>query len=308
MIYEYALEPEMVAAWGTLHSSRFFIREFGLSQGRLVSRYPKSWARRVWKAFSGGSDMDRKRLEELLMRLKETMVKRKDCYWDEKQGSWLENALLEHDRYPFRAILAGKNQGNRPEILLEDELSTFPCAGWDAPHGVPVNRNASEMASTVEMMLARCRWVKFIDPYFSLGKSKYKQSLSAFMHILAAKRPVGPIERVEIHANGDGATADFLKEFYEKIIPNGLTVALFQWQKKPGGQKLHNRYILTDLGGVSFQHGLDIGSEGETDDVNRLDSKQYEIRCRQYDHTVPAFDEAVPPIIITGRRKPWEKG
>lgn len=107
MIYEYALEPEMVAAWGDRHNHRFFLREFGLGSGRLVSKYPKAWAKKVWDSFDGASQMDRKRLEELLVRLKETMVKRKDPVWDDAQESWLENALAEHARHHFLELWPG---------------------------------------------------------------------------------------------------------------------------------------------------------------------------------------------------------
>ena len=62
-----------------------------------------------------------------------------------------------------------------------------------------------------------------------------------------------------------------------------LQITLYKWQERPGGQKLHNRYILTGLGGVSFHHGLDTGAEGETDASNRLDLDQYILRCKQYD-------------------------
>jgi hypothetical protein len=63
---------------------------------------------------------------------------------------------------------------------------------------------------------------------------------------------------------------------------------------------LHNRYILTDLGGVSFQHGLDTGADGETDDISRLDLDQYIFRCKQYDPAAPAFDSAADPLMIIG--------
>jgi hypothetical protein len=85
MIYEYALEPEMVATWGTVNNYRFFLREFGLGTGRLVSHYPRAWMKKVWISFDGRNEMDKKRLEELLSRLKETMVKRTNCCWDERQ-------------------------------------------------------------------------------------------------------------------------------------------------------------------------------------------------------------------------------
>jgi hypothetical protein len=300
MIYEYALEPEMVADWGDLQNHRFFIREFGLSKGRLVSRYPKTWARKVWESFDGDSQMERKRLEELLIRLKETMVKRKECCWDNSKDGWLKNALDEHDRYPFRAILARNNPENLTQIICEDDITTLPCQNWDTPHGIPVYRKAPEMAAAIEMMLSRCRWAKFIDPHISPGRPDYRSSLRAFLNILASERPVGPPEAVEIHTREHDATVDFLIENYESIIPVGLTVTLFQWQEKPGGQRLHNRYILTNLGGVSFHHGLNTGGGGEKDDITRLDREQYELHCKQYDSAAPAFDQAADPLEITG--------
>ncbi len=299
MIAEYALEPEMVATWGDRLNHRYFIREFGTGQGRLVSRYPKKWAKKVWDSFAGGSEMERKRLEELLARLQQTMIKRKECVWDENR-TWLDNAAQEHARHPFRAILARNNPAARPEILCEDGLGDPPCPGWDNPHGITVNREAQEMAAAVRHMLACCRWVKFVDPHISPGRPNYQRSLRAFFDILGDERPVGPLEFIEIHTGLHAGTTNFLRSSFQKLIPNGLQVTLYQWCQRPGGQRLHNRYILTDLGGVSFHHGLDAGADGETDDLARLDIDQYHLRCGQYDPASPAFDLAAYPLIITG--------
>ena len=300
MIGEYALEPEMVATWGDRANHRYFIREFGSGQGRLVSRYPKKWAKKVWNSFTGGSDMERKRLEELLTRLQETMIKRKDSVWDE-DITWLDNALQEHARQPFRAVLGRNDSASRPEILCEDDLAVFPCLGWDTPHSITIKRKAPEMVAAVRQMLACCRWVKFIDPHLSPGRSDYRSSLRAFFNVLAAERLVGPVESIEIHTGLYQGTEDFLQDSFQKIIPNGLKIKVYQWLEHPGGQKLHNRYILTDLGGVSFHHGLDTGSDGETDDLTRLDIKQYCFRCEQYHSETSAFKNATDaPIEIIG--------
>jgi len=299
MIYEYALEPEMVAGWGNRLNHRFFIREFGSGQGRLVSHYPKKWARKVWDSFAGGSEMDRKRLEELLVRLQETMIKRKDCTWDENL-TWLDNAVQENARHPFSVVMARNNPAARPEILCEDRLSVSPCPGWESPHGITVNREAPKMVAAVQQMLACCRWVKFIDPHLSPGTPRYEASLRAFLTVLAGERPVGPPEFIETHSGYHGGTAAFLREKFQVFIPHGLQLILYQWKERPGGQRLHNRYILTDLGGVSFHHGLDTGADGETDDITRLDLDQYLFRCRQYDPAAPAFDPADEPLIING--------
>ena len=300
MIFEYALEPEMVSTWGSLHNSRFFLREFGLNQGRLVSQYPKQWIKKVWESFEEVDHNDRRRLVELLVQLKKTMIKRKDYIWEDARKNWLENALLEHDRHPFRVLIAKKNPENKPEILTEDAVYNSPCPGWDNPHGVSVYRKAHDMASSTGALLSHCRWIKFVDPYFSQCKRRHKLSMTEFFYILANSRPVGPPDKIEIHTSGGGASNDYLKEFYEKIIPKDLKVSLYQWQQKPGGPRLHNRYILTDLGGVSFQHGLDTGGDGETDDINRLDFGQYDSHCKQYDQEASAFDQAAQPIVING--------
>lgn len=299
MISEYALEPEMVAAWGNRLNQRFFIREFELGQGRLVSRYPKKWAKKVWDSFDSESEMDKKRLEELLIRLKETMVKRKDMVWD-KDKTWLDNAWQEHDRYPFQAILAGNNPEDRLEVLCEDSLVPGPCPGWDNPHGEIVARQATAMTEAVKGMLTCCRWVRFIDPYIAHCNQRHKDSLQAFFSVLFRERAVGPPDTIEIHTSGDGASNDHVKGFYGRITPTGIQVTLYRWKERPGGQRLHNRYILTDIGGVSFLHGLDTGQAGETDDIHRLDLAQYTLRCQQYDPAALAFDRAAEPLIITG--------
>jgi hypothetical protein len=304
MIYEYALEPEMVATWGTRSNYRLYLRAFGLGQGRIVSRYPESWVEIVKNLILNGNrkELEKKRLVELLNQLKETIVQRKDCCWNDERGCWLENALHEHKRYPFFAIMARNNPEARPEIITEDSLLESGLEKWEVPHGRVVNRKAPEMAAAVEMMLSRCRQVKFIDPHLSPDKPSYRNSLKTFLNILRNDRPVGLPEVVEIHTNDiNGASSDYLKKEFETLIPSGLLVTLFRWKEKPGGQKLHNRFILTDIGGVSFHHGLDTG-DGE-DDINRLDQKQYLIHLEQYKSNSSAFDQAESPLQITGTRK-----
>ena len=302
MIHEYALEPEMVAQWGGYQNHRFFLREFGLGHGKIVSRYTKKWATMVWNYSDSDNQMDKKRLEELLIRLKETMVRRKNMSWDD-QKSWLLNAVQENTRYPFLKIIAQHNPSALPEIIAEQDLATLPCQGWDIESGIVVKRTATAMAAGIERMLGCCRWVKFIDPFFSKNLNRYKQSLPAFLNILAGNSPVGRPENIEIHAKGGSASAEYLITFYQELIPAGIQVTLYLWQEHPGGQKLHNRYIITDLGGVAFEHGLDTGAEGETDDINLLSLNQYKSRCEQYNPMHPAFELAGSPITINGIRE-----
>lgn len=84
------------------------------------------------------------------------------------------------------------------------------------------------------------------------------------------------------------------------IIPKGLSIRIVRWKERQGGEALHNRYILTDIGGVLFAHGLDRGKEGQQDDVFLMELDQYLLRWQQYAGVSPAFDMADPPISING--------
>src|SRR5262249_55329996 len=105
MIHEYALEPELVATWGNRQDYRYFIEKFGLGQPRIASRYPKKWKRLVFEAFHGTDDVEKKRVEELVQRLAERMVHRREALWNPGR-TWSENARAEHGRVPFHAIIA----------------------------------------------------------------------------------------------------------------------------------------------------------------------------------------------------------
>lgn len=85
MIYEYALEPQLVAAWASdKQKYKSILKEFGLGSGRSVSRFPnKVWIKKAIEAFRDGGiasnrELDEKRLFELIKRFKENMVLRKE--------------------------------------------------------------------------------------------------------------------------------------------------------------------------------------------------------------------------------------
>ena len=310
MIYEYAIEPDLVATWTDRSTCRYFKENFGLGQGRLVSRYPKRWSRLVRDAFRGNNDLAQKRLEVLLVHLSERMVRRSNIRWDADSTSWLEKAEREHERRPFHAILARNNPENHAHVLTESEIED-ESALWKAGHGRPVKRNAVEMAEVVAPLLRCSSEVIFVDPHFGPDQ-RYRRPFEAFLERMVRQRPGGTPKRIEVHtvAAKDTETEKFLRGEFERrrlrrCVPQGLRVLVRRLrQQEPGGEKLHNRYILTDLGGITFGTGLDTGNEGETDDITLMDRGQYELRWSQYGGDPPAgFEQEGDPIEVVGTRR-----
>ncbi|MCI0410455.1 MAG: hypothetical protein L0191_18160, partial [Acidobacteria bacterium] len=243
MIHEYALEPELVATWGNRHDFRYFVEKFGLGQPRIVSRYPRPWKRLVWDAFHGDDDLERSRMVELLQRIGEQMVHRRDYVWNAVH-QWRENAQAENQRIPFHAILARENPGGHPSILVPAALAASPL--WATSRGITIARNAGSMAAAVAAMLRIARVIVFVDPHFSPAELRFRRPLEVFLQAVLQARPIEGPGRVEVHTSMEHTGT---REFFEgecqrrlqRCIPRGMNLRIVRLQERLDGEHLHNR-------------------------------------------------------------------
>ncbi len=326
MIFEYALEPELAASWHDFKDARYFKEKFGIRRGRLVSRYPKRWKALVWQAFDSSDQNARKRLEGLVTVLTRNMVVRGSSF-DGSRPSWLENAENEHERSPFHAILARANPRNNPAVVLGHRLDEESEPRWVVHQSVPAPRDAEQLAEVVAPMLRCASKAIFVDPNFKPEEQRFCRTLGAFLAAMLRGRP-GPMPYVELQVDQDKYGRKHFEQHCQKklpaIVPVGLKLYIVRWKQRCGGQPLHNRYILTDIGAVLFGHGLDESGErvdrtaseakapgnqcGSTDDIVHLSEKTYLHRWRQYASDTPAFDREELPLVIDGKAKIQGKG
>jgi hypothetical protein len=152
-------------------------------------------------------------------------------------------------------------------------------------------------------MLTNCKQIHLIDPHFGPENPKHRKVLEALMDVLA-EQALTP-EIVRVHCKKKSPLAFFEQEAAKMAarLPTGCTIEFMRWGQKRGGEKLHNRYVLTDLGGVMIGVGLDAGEEGETDDLLLLPLAQYERRWFQYASSDGAFERADSPGKVVGTRE-----
>ena len=298
MIHEYALEPELVASWHDRMHFRFFIEKFGFGTGRVVSRYPKKWRRLVWEALratygTAVGEVERKRVEELLARLTTPEIRRLGCVWDDAHA-WLENAEQENERRPFHAILSRDNPRRQPNVVLACDILAGSPEAWRAPSSIVVERTAASMAHAVAPMLRSAKRILLVDPHFRASRQRYQNSLGKFLRLVRVEAPQVAIELYAGNVADNAPDWDFFRGECERYVPDlvpaGLTLVVRRWTNRAEGEKLHNRYILTDIGGVQFGVGLDEGDPGTTDDVMRLDIDVYRRRIEDYAGAAPVFN------------------
>jgi len=145
--------------------------------------------------------------------------------------------------------------------------------------------------------------VRVVGPYFDPARPKWCNSFREFLNAIFDHRQCSPVHRLKYHTNDRWERAEFHARCarLRGLIPARVEVHIIRWREQSEGEALHNRYILTDLGGVTFPAGLDEGDPGETDDMSLLDEDLCRLRSSQFDVASSAFD-FVDQIVIRGTR------
>ena len=304
MIHAFGLQPDLVATWGRREEFRFIHDKFGLGTPRALLELPKfsTWKRTVYDAANklALSETDMKRIEELFRLLAEHKYRRTDAVYDGTRP-WLENAEREYDRKPFAGIVALDNPRAHRGVLVGDQLITSN-ERWACSRGESPARTPEAFASALSAMLVNCTALHLVDPHFGPENARHRRILEAILDVLSTHGIVPAIVRV--HCSGKADRVFFEQEAAKMAarLPSGISVTFARWRQRDGGERLHNRYVLTDLGGVAVLGGLDAGDAGETDDFLLLPRAQYEQRWAQYVVDDGAFDHVDSPATVHGTR------
>ncbi|WJW74717.1 hypothetical protein QVG61_09405 [Thiohalobacter sp. IOR34] len=300
MLNEYALEPEALGeSWDRF---RFLVSLFNVENGRVISRFPKKWTKMVYEAASGLSPLNRKRVEESLRHINRKLVASGRPYSGEK--NWMENAISQHEQRPFKAIIARENATGAEYIVPADDVDeNHPLLKVSREKAV--RRTARELAAAVADILQNSKEILFLDPHFKPTRPKWISVLREFLQ--AAVSGKHRVVRCEYHFQWkDEFTCDEFHRHCDRLrgdIPKGICVRFVGWREKEDGERFHARYVLTDIGGVRFDVGLDhqVDGENQTTDVGLLDRGLYEKRWSDLQSETAAFDFVIDMTVVGDR-------
>ena len=105
------------------------------------------------------------------------------------------------------------------------------------------------------------REIAFIDPYFT-NRESYRTSFLAYFEAIVTNRPTRfPIHAVEIQTSYKNRFSQHDIRSLEQVVPATLSTRIVR-VRETNGQQFHDRFILTDLGCISFGHSLDVALGG----------------------------------------------
>jgi hypothetical protein len=324
MIYEYAVEPALVAQWAKKREVGL-TGQFGLDQRRVISDLPIEWEGEVstalleeFKYDAGSPEYEQASafLGALLSILKTNMVSRGLTF---RPGSWLEQALEIHAQEPFHAILAREPLAGNSSVITDSIVNELTDQRWYVPTVRPVRKTAQDLASTLAPLLRGANKIVIVDPYFDPRNSAYREVLGALLsHTSSGRGPGRNLPDVELivgldEGRSDGGSAPLEKQLentasHKRVgatenlascIPRSMRLTFRCAANFPDGDKLHNRFVLTNFGGVSLPYGTQALGPSVFDDLSLLYKGQYEERWRQF--TRPGgFRTVGSPLVIAG--------
>ena len=287
MIKEFAIDPTVIVS--THRDLVYVLEKFGIHHGRLIAEFPSKWKALTYEAakkrHTGTTELTR--ITECLNRLKN----RKDIFWSKgRSGSdparlWIEAALQAHQQNPFDFIVSQQAQTDPLVIPFELFDESHPCLVTNRQWSI--RRDAESIAGAVEFHITTVMHIKIIDPHFDLGKSRFSRP---FFKILEKAKKSKP--KIDIYRNDSKGTAELIRTFSpvaSQAQKDGIAIRLFV----RSSDAMHNRYVLTDRGGVMFGTGLDDDDQGNGtshDDVTLLDPALRQTKWDEYDENMPVAE------------------
>lgn len=259
MIKEFALEPEAITS--SYRDFCYFAEKFGISRGRVISEFPKKWRRMVCEAAQQhhGGKVEFTKIVERLRRLGGDVVFDSGRPSGDGTKSWLERTLDEHSRKPFDAIIARENTSAHSGILVSADLDDADPR-FRSGSQWHINRTAAEIVASVDLLLRSSKQVKLIDPHFNPARPRWRRMLGLVISRLSCNGRTGVT--LEIHRSDDGTLPGNMQNYFDSAIPGmrplNVAVQVFLHPK----EMMHNRFVLTDIGGASYHTGLDDNEEG----------------------------------------------
>ena len=289
---EYAIEPSL---FSNFNLGSEILGGIGIEHGRIVGAVPRRWARRVIecvRATNRGGDQ--LRLVERLNGLKAAIVPR-ECEYD-GQRLWIDQVLECHARRPFDGILADGRHA-RPEVTdATPGLVGESC--WDCERRLEIPRVAANLANALVPVLGRAKDVIVVDAYFNpsvaLARSKWLRPIES---IASKLRADGQLARFEVHALSSrhapwqgGLFSQHCRSNLAAALPEGLSIDAMLWKERAGGVQFHERLIVTDLGGVAIDPGIDDGEVGETYVIRLLGKEESVNYLNKYAPATSPYD------------------
>ena len=187
------------------------------------------------------------------------------------EGEWLAEALASHIGDPKITQFFGTDEFCASLRASEHEdlprgISKIPfCAPFSGGgYSIKVDRNVVAYINVLKPLIKYSRSLMFIDPYLDLEAANYQD----FLILLKEIATINPGVDIELHRQiktvngGQLRSAGSWKKSFDQVLNadpvlKSLNIKVFIWDE------FHDRYLVTNLMGISVPYGFDTTKKNE---------------------------------------------
>ena len=265
----------------------YVLEKFGMHQGRVISEFPRRWKAMAFDAAQQRhrGKVELARITERLRQVQEGVLYSAGRPGGEAAMPWVQRAAAEHAREPFDAILVEDEPTDPPFVQLDQFDEAHACLApnrqWD------VRREALRIAEICVLHLKTAKHLKLVDPYMDLSQRRFRRPFESMLAEAGANRPLIDIYRSD--GLGEAETIRRADRLASKAASEGFCIRLFI--RPEAG--MHNRFLLSDRGGLMFATGLDDDDDGSGtshDVVTLLDPPLWRSKWSEYSDEHAVFE------------------
>ena len=151
-----------------------------------------------------------------------------------------------------------------------------------------VTRTADQIVDALHAITAVSKEVDIVDPYFDLRPTKgnYLATLVALLARLAGHPGQTKAIRIHFRDHDTRPSSEVLARDgsaqVRGLLPPGYRIELYAWSEKQGGEDFHDRYVLTDLGGIMIGAGLSADGPRESAAFTLLNFEHAQLLRRRF--------------------------
>jgi hypothetical protein len=258
MIYEYVIDPELLCDQIELD---MFLQQFNAKNpDRKIACIPKSWRRMVYDQIEGLTLPDVKKakyknkfancIQSNAIKKRPTRVMRLE------EETWIYAVEKEHKAHQFSAVFSRCKSTNIP-VYEFSNLNFDEPKQWSEPNEKSIIGTASQIVEVILPLLKLSKRICFYDPFFNfLSSSDYLP----FLNELIAQREFfyygRGVNEIEIHFTKYERGDKVFKHNLEYKLPKNFSVKFFQWEPKGPDNERHDRFFVTEVGGITSGKGF----------------------------------------------------
>ncbi|CAH6804171.1 conserved hypothetical protein [Vibrio chagasii] len=291
VLFEHFIEPEfLVGVAKTRRTYNDFLREFSRQSPRVISEYPKfkKFRNTTLKTQSPTvGEQERLRLTELVGFIQEQGMVERCCDFDADKPLF-DNFVIANSNVQTDFVLLSVEGDDNPLDDKTISLESFEDGLEPLKNQKLVEKTVGKMCSAVSDFLRLSSHITFVEPYFTDRKSAMWDPMLSYLNASLENSPT-KTKHITIVINGSNSDLPspmYLRGKFQENLEDKFndfsSFKVVSISHKPSGEKIHNRYMISELGALSWGIGLDSQDEDTNDDLILLDKDLYSKRYEQY--------------------------